>query len=84
MNMFNDRFPWWLSVLLAIGSFCTLKFVIPSLQPTNHFLQTLQQIGPNAAPLTAIGFLLLAAKQLYDGGIPTDRSKDPDDLTDDD
>ena len=61
-----NRVPWWVSVLMAIGSYCLLKFVIPNLHPTNAAFQKLSQIAPTFAPITAILFLLLAAKQLYD------------------
>ena len=60
------HFPWWISVLLAAGSYCILKFVIPNLSPDNTTLQSLVQAAPTFAPLAAIPFLLLAAKQLYD------------------
>ncbi len=60
------RLPWWVSVLMAIGSYCILKFVIPGLQLTNPTWQKLAQAAPTFAPLVTIPFLLLAAKQLYD------------------
>ena len=63
------RIPWWISVLLAIGTYCTLKYVIPDLQPTNSFLDKLRKAAPFFAPLATIPFLLLAAKQLYDSDI---------------
>lgn len=62
----QKRVPWWISVLLAIGSYCTLKFVVPELPLTNITLQKLAQAAPSFAPLATIPFLLLAAKQLYD------------------
>jgi len=58
--------PWWGSVLLAIGSYCSLKYLVPELHPTNPALQKLAQAAPTFAPFTTIPFLLLAAKQLYD------------------
>jgi hypothetical protein len=60
------RLPWWVSVLLAIGSYCSLKFVVPGLQLTSPTWQKLAQAAPTFAPLVTIPFLLLAAKQLYD------------------
>jgi hypothetical protein len=60
------RIPWWGNVLLAVGGYCSLKFVIPELHFTNPTLQSLAQAAPTFAPLVAILFLLLAAKQLYD------------------
>ena len=60
------RLPWWVSILMAIGSYCTLKFIIPNLQLTNFTWQKLAQAAPTFAPLVTIPFLLLAAKQLYD------------------
>lgn len=77
--MLNVRFPWWFSVLLAIFSYSVLKYAIPQQQPSNHFLYSLCQVAPDAAPLSAIGFLLLAAKQLYDGDTPGNPDEHQDD-----
>ncbi len=67
---FPRRTPWWVSVLLAICSYCALKYIGPELQPTSPLLQKLMQAAPQFAPLVAIPFLLLAAKQLYDSDLP--------------
>lgn len=67
---FPGRTPWWLSVLMAIASYCTLKYLVPELHPTNLTLQKLTLAAPTFAPLVTIPFLLLAAKQLYDTDIP--------------
>jgi len=66
-----------MSVLFAIGSYCLLKFVIPNLTPGNTTLQKLVQAAPTFAPLTAIPFLLLAAKQLYDKDIKKEEPEQP-------
>ena len=70
------RFPWWGSVLLAIVCYCTLKFLVPQLQPAHPTLAELVHAAPFFAPIVAIPLLLLAAKQLYD----TDKkeNEDPD------
>lgn len=60
------RIPWWINILLAIGCYCSLKFVIPEIHFTQPALQRLAQAAPAFAPLATIPFLLLAAKQLYD------------------
>jgi hypothetical protein len=60
------RIPWWVNVLLAVGGYCSLKFVIPELHFTHPTLQSLAQAAPTFAPIVTIFFLLLAAKQLYD------------------
>ena len=79
------RIPWWINVLLAIGSYCALKFLIPELHLTNPTFIKLAQAAPTFAPLTTIPFLLLAAKQLYDTDIVDDdktdssQEKDPED-----
>lgn len=51
----KTNWPWWLSLLLAVITYAGLKYGLAG--------------SPLAklAPLVAIGFLLLAAKQLYDG-----------------
>lgn len=57
------KWPWWFSVLLSILSYTGLKYGLPLIAGEEvlpeEFLKML-------APLTAMGFLLLAAKQLYD------------------
>ena len=60
------RVPWWVSILMAIGSYCSLKFVVPGLHLTDPAWHKLSQAAPSFAPLVTIPFLLLAAKQLYD------------------
>lgn len=72
------RVPWWVSVLLAIASYCTLKFAVPELPLTNVTLQKLAQAAPTFAPLATIPFLLLAAKQLYDTDIGDKEQDKPD------
>jgi hypothetical protein len=64
-----NRIPWWVSVLMAIGSYCCLKFIVPELHLEDPTLQKLSQAAPSFAPLVTIPFLLLAAKQLYDSDI---------------
>jgi len=60
------RIPWWLCVLLAIFSYCILKYFAPQLQLTNETLQSLAMAAPGIAPIAATLFLLLAAIRLYD------------------
>lgn len=65
---------WWVSVLLAIACYSTLKYLVPELQSANPTLDKLIEAAPSFAPIITIPLLLLAAKQLYD----TDRPKDTD------
>jgi len=58
--------PWWLSVLLAIFSYCVLKYFVPHLQFSNETLLNLAMAAPGLAPIAATLFLLLAAIRLYD------------------
>lgn len=58
--------PWWIYIVLAIGSYCLLKYVIPGLHPTNPAFQKFFQAAPILAPPVTILFLLLGAKGLYD------------------
>ncbi len=62
----SHRLPWWIHILLAIGSYYMLKYVVPGLHLTNPTFQKLTQAAPTFAPLASILFLLLAAKRLYD------------------
>lgn len=52
--------------MLAIASYCLLKYLLPALQPENPALLKFTETAPIFAPLAAILFLLLAAKKLYD------------------
>jgi len=79
----NRSIPWWVNVLLAIGSYCTLKFVVPEIHLTHPTWQNLAQAAPTFAPLATIPFLLLAAKQLYDVDIGDVHNNKPDDDPDD-
>ncbi len=64
------RMPWWASILMAIVFYCALKYGIPRLYLTHPALQQLAQAAPTFAPILAIPWLLLAAKQLYDTDAP--------------
>ncbi len=72
------RISWWVSVLLAIASYCCLKYLAPQLQFTSQTLQNLAIAAPGLAPMVAIVFLLLAAIRLYD----TDDKESPEDTDD--
>jgi hypothetical protein len=76
--------PWWLSVILAIASYLALKYLAPTLA-VSAGLGHLAEMLPQAAPLAAIGFLLLAAIQLYEGddSRPEEPPEEQDDRTED-
>lgn len=63
---------WWVSVLLAIIVYMGFKYLVPGLIQEGSSLFNISQSGPDFAPLAAIPFLLLAAKQLYDNELPKD------------
>lgn len=68
--------PWWLSVALAIASYLALKYLAPTLADSAGFGH-LAGLLPQGAPIAAMGFLLLAAIQLYDGDdVPTEEPPD--------
>ncbi len=73
------RMPWWASILLAIAFYCALKYGIPRLYLTHPALEQLAQAAPNFAPILAIPWLLLAAKQLYDTDAPEDKADEAED-----
>ena len=58
-----SRFPWWISVVLAIGSYYGCKYGLVRIVGAEAPLAGLFELF---APIIAMGFLLLAAKQLYD------------------
>lgn len=68
------RWPWWVSVLLAVVSYTGVKYGIPALFGSEALPEEFLKL---VAPITAIGFLLLSAKQLYD--IPPEEQEDTDD-----
>lgn len=70
-----NRFPWWFSVLLAILCYYSLKYGLPQLIAADERLSDLLSL---LAPISAIGFLLLAAKQLYDGDKTEESEKEAD------
>lgn len=72
------RFPWWVSVLMAIIGYLGLKYGSGYLLAPGHRLSGLL---PQFAPVVAMGFLLLAAKQLYDNdpNADTDENTEQDD-----
>jgi len=83
-RLFCRPITWWTSVIMAVVGYCTLKYLIPAFQPQNFILLKLSKAAPTLAPLVAIGFLLLAAKKLYDKN-PADadhRKTDKDDMED--
>ena len=82
-NRFAIRTPWWLSVLLAVICYCTLKYLVPQLQPTTPTLAKLIQAAPSFAPIVTIPLLLLAAKQLYDTEDPEEKDSEKVDRQDD-
>ena len=58
--------PWWIYILLAIGSYCMLKYGVPGIPSTNPVFLKFFQAAPTFAPPVTILFLLLGAKRLYD------------------
>lgn len=67
------RWSWWFSVLLSIFSYSGLKYGLPLIAGEDVLPEAFLKM---LAPLTAMGFLLLAAKQLYD--IPSIDGEYPD------
>ena len=54
--------PWWVSALLAGGSYGLLAWVAPRLEIANPFLQPIAKTtAPLLAPLLALAFLAIAA-----------------------
>ncbi len=68
------RIPWWLHVMIAAVLYAGLRYFLPRLHSEDPQITVLLQILPSLAPIAAIGFLLLAAKALYDNDGPQERS----------
>ncbi|SDO73550.1 hypothetical protein [Desulforhopalus singaporensis] len=64
------KWPWWLSVVAAAISYAGLKYGVQKLHRGHPDLDGLVTIFPELAPIVAILFLLLGAKQLYDDAPP--------------
>ncbi len=75
----RSRITWWNSLLLAICSYIFFKYTAPTLNLQHPVLQELCKASPTFAPIITIGFLLLAAKKLYDGDTNGEDNQDPSD-----
>jgi hypothetical protein len=75
----SRHIPWWVSIIFAIITYCTLKYILPELAPGSQKLNNFFQLGPVAAPVLTIPFLLLAAKQLYDTDLPKEKELEEND-----
>ena len=75
----KKHIPWWVSIVCAVATYCTFKYILPELAPANQKLKELLQLGPVVAPVLTIPFLLLAAKQLYDTDLPKEKAVDEND-----
>ncbi len=73
-----QKIPWWLYLLLAIASYCTLTYFLPSLKTAESTIDKLLDIAPKAAPIISIAFLLLAANALYRDDPPGETSNEED------
>jgi restriction system protein len=60
------EFPWWVTVIVSIAVFLSLKFGIPTLEFTNPFFKGIPKASPVFAPYAAGFLLLLAAKSAYE------------------
>ncbi|KJS01721.1 MAG: hypothetical protein VR65_08225 [Desulfobulbaceae bacterium BRH_c16a] len=82
-NQDNKRYAlhtrWWVSVLLAIVCYSTLKYLVPELHSANPTLGKLIEAAPYFAPIVTIPLLLLAAKQLYDTDRPNNKDGEKED-----
>jgi hypothetical protein len=71
-----QKIPWWFHLLFAIFSYCTLGYLLPSLGAPENVVGKLFRMAPQAAPIVAVAFLLLAANALYKDDPPKDISKE--------
>lgn len=67
------RFPWYGTVLLAIIVYSAIKYGLPQMIEVE---ESLEEFITLFAPLSAMGLLLLAAKQLYDDENPKENEED--------
>ncbi len=75
------RIPWWGHLLLAILSYSLLRFGAPALSGDADGFWA--DLAGTAAPIAAIGFLLLAANSVY-ANDPPQKKRDNDDANDGD
>jgi restriction system protein len=57
--------PWWVSVIIAGIVYSSLQFYFPSIESKSLLVKALGQIGPKAAPVAALFFLLPGAISLF-------------------
>jgi restriction system protein len=57
--------PWWISILLAVIGSVFLKWILPTLEIENKFLQIFAVAAHNSAYLVALFFTLLAGVSAY-------------------
>lgn len=69
-------YPWWLSIIVATVLYCLFRYLLPTLSPTHPALQKFFRLAPDIAPVITIPFLLLGAKQLYEGTTPEGDNED--------
>ena len=54
------KFPWWISVILAVVVYISFTYIIPSMTFQNIFFNAFTKISPSFAPIIA-GMILFAA-----------------------
>lgn len=83
----NQGLPWWLSVTFGALVYCGLKYLLPALVPIpttttadQNLFTHIIGLAPSLAPVLTIPFLLLGAKQLYDGTANEDANSENQDF----
>ena len=54
------KFPWWISVILAVVVYISFTYIVPSMAFQNIFFNAFTKISPSFAPIIA-GMILFAA-----------------------
>lgn len=70
--------PWWIFLLLAVISYYMLKYVPPMLLKNYPGLEAVFSLMQKAAPIAALGLLLVAANALYSDSPPVKDSENDD------
>lgn len=59
------KYPWWISVILAVVVYISFKYLIPSIVSQHIFLNAFTKIAPGFAPIIAGMLLFVAALSAF-------------------
>ena len=58
--------PWWIGLIIAVVTYITMKYLLPSIESKNIIINSLFKVSPNLAPLFSGLVVLAAVKSAFD------------------